>query len=98
MGKDHVLRRAGEEPIVVTRTLLPQLVPLRQMPELHAQKPCLDRVESTVVPLDVVDVLRRLAVVAQHLAMSCYMLVVRRDGAGLTARAQVLAGIEAEGC
>src|SRR5947208_6314548 len=86
----------GEELVVVTCSLSPLLVPLRQMTKLHPQETRLDGVEPAVVALEVVEVFSRLAVVAQHLAAPRELLVVGRDGARLAARAQILPRIEAE--
>src|SRR5438477_281367 len=67
------------------------------MPELRAQDPGLNGIEPTVVALDVVKVLCRLAVVAEQPTLACELRVVGRDGPRLAACAEVLAGIEAEG-
>ena len=56
----------------------------------------LDRVEPAVVALEVVGVLRRLAVVAEHPARLGELVVVGGDGARLAAGAEVLRGVEAE--
>src|SRR5262249_21325624 len=53
---------------VGARVLAPKLVPAREMAELHRENPRLDGVESAVVALELVGVLRRLAVVAEHAA------------------------------
>src|SRR5207244_13383831 len=65
-------------------------VPLPQALELDGQDPCLDRVESAIVPLDVVDVFPRLAMISQHLAVPRQSLVVGGDGSRLSAGAPSL--------
>src|SRR2546425_7507619 len=63
MGSDDSV--GSRQKLIVAACPLPALlVPLRQMTKLHPQDTCLDGVEPAVVPLDVVEVLPRLAVVA----------------------------------
>src|SRR2546422_11353262 len=62
--KDDRPLGVGEELVVAACPLPALLVPLRQMTKLHPQDTCLDGIEPAVVPLGVVEVLPRLAVVA----------------------------------
>src|SRR5439155_18253994 len=98
MRKNHGRVGGSEGLVVPARTLPPMAVPFRQMAKLRTQYTRLDSVEPAVVPLDVVEVFPRLAVVAQHLAAPRQSLVVGRDGSRLAASTQILAGIEAERC
>src|SRR2546425_3996933 len=66
------------------------------MLELDAQNPCLDGVEPTVVPLDIVTILLGLAVVPQHTDQARERFVVCGHGTRLPAGAQILPWIEAE--
>src|SRR5438309_6263540 len=60
----------GEELVVGARPFSALLVPLRQVTKLHAQHTGLYGVEPAVVPLEVVEVLSRLTMVAEHSAAS----------------------------
>src|SRR5207247_8696999 len=88
--------RRSKELAVAPGNLATFCVPLPQALELDGQDPCLDRVESAIVPLDVVNVFPRLAMISQHLAVPRQSLVVGGDGSRLSAGAQILTGIEAE--
>src|SRR5207248_3387713 len=88
-GVEHFLVLAG--------SLAALLVPVRQMMELDAEDSGLDGIQSSVVPLEIVKVLLRLAVIAQHPALLRDALVVGRDRSRLAAGAQILARIKAEG-
>src|SRR5687768_1034833 len=84
----------AQQLVVMARAVPALFGPEAEPPQLHAEDPRLDRVEPAVVPLHLVDVLPGLAVVAQHAAAPGQLLVVGRDGAGLAAGTEVLAGIE----
>src|SRR5437867_554620 len=94
--KDDRLLGVGEEPVVAACPLPAMFVPLRQMTKLHPQDASLDGVEPAVVPLDVVEVFPRLAVIAEHLAAPRQLLVVGGDRSRLSTGAQVFSRIEAE--
>src|SRR5207244_13288011 len=81
VGKDDGRFGAPEQLVVAVCPLSALLVALRQMRKLDAQDTCLDGVEPSVVPLDVVEVLHRLAVIAQHPAASRQRLIVGGHGA-----------------
>src|SRR3954471_5490617 len=98
-GRDlrkHDGAAVGELLAIGLRVLPPLLVPGPEMTKLDPQHTSLNGVEPAVVPLHAVDVLLRLAMVAQHLATPGDPLVVCRDRACLAARSEVLAGIKTE--
>ena len=71
-------------------------VPFVQMAELDSEEGCLDRMQTAVVTLEVVVVLLRLAMLAQHLDRLRRLVVARRHGAAFAARTEVFARIETE--
>ena len=72
-------------------------VPDVEVAQLVEKDGCLDRVEARGEAFEVVAVLGALAVLAQRDHLIREVLVVRDERAGVAHRAQVLAGIEAEG-
>jgi hypothetical protein len=96
VGNDDRSCGVGEELIVSQGELPPLLVPLCQVAKLHAQEPRLDGVEPAVVALEIVEILRRLPVVAQHLATPRHRVVIGGDRPRLAAGPQILSRIEAE--
>src|SRR3954468_13526219 len=75
------------------------VIPLVEMAEIRQEHDRLDRVEPGRVALDLVLVLRTLAVLAKRANLRRHLLVVRRQRAGVTERTEVLARIKAEcGC
>ena len=94
------LRRDDDavEQLRVRRSVTPpQLVPVVEPPELHAQHRGLERVEPFVAADRDVLVLAALPEVAEHANRRVELLVVRGHGAGVAVRAEILARIEAEG-
>src|SRR5260370_6723743 len=90
---------AGEEFGVTSGALAALLIPARKMTQFHAENTRLYRVEPSVISFDIVEVLFRLPVVAQHPDLASQGIIVRCDGAGLSAGAEILARIKAEcGC
>ena len=96
-ARDHAfVAGAGKQGTVGVRHLAALVVPLCQVPKLDAQHTGLDRIEPAVEPLDVVVVLLRLPVVAEHSALVGHPVIIGGDCSGLAARTQVLPGIKAE--
>jgi hypothetical protein len=60
------------------------------------QESSLQGIQPSVIAFDVVVILLRLAVIAQHLDFLSKIFIVRRNRSGFPACAQVLAGIEAK--
>src|SRR3989442_484606 len=56
----------AEQFIITACSVSALLIPLTQMAKLHTQEARLDGVEPAIIPLDVVKVLPRLAMVAEH--------------------------------
>src|SRR6266404_8180451 len=74
----------------------PRFRPARQMLQLDAQEGALNGIQPSVVAFDIVVILARLAMIPQHSRGAGQLVVVRRDGASLAARSQILAGIKTE--
>src|SRR6185295_19868708 len=66
------------------------------MPELSPQKTSLNGIKPAIVAFNVVIVLLRLPVITQQPAGVSQIFIIGCNSAGLSACAQVLAGIEAE--
>ena len=88
---------ASEKFVVVFRDFAALPIPLFQITKLHREESGLDRIQPSVVALNVVIVLLRLAVVAEHANFLRQLRVVSCYGSGFAASTQVLAGIKAEG-
>ena len=73
--------------LVVNARMLPSLVvPTREVEEFRPQKSGLNGVQAAIVAFDIVEILPRLAMVAQHPTSRRDSLVVRCDSARLAAR------------
>src|SRR6266849_4668856 len=90
------IARSFEQAIVLSCPRAALLIPLRQVRELHMEKSSLDGVETPVITLNLVVVLLRLSVVADHPNLGRKICVIRGDSSSFSARAQVFPGIEAE--
>src|SRR5580704_14204646 len=84
---------AGQQLVVSLGRFLAPPVAVRQSAQLHAQDSRLDRVQPAVVSLDVMVILLRLPMVAQHANFPRNLGVIGGYRAGLAARSQILAGI-----
>src|SRR6266481_4581559 len=73
-----------------------RFVPFRKMPQLHRQPAGLYGVQATIIPFDVVVILLRLTVIANHFHASCHGFIVRGYRTRFTASTQILSRIEAE--
>src|SRR5437899_12219476 len=94
--KDDRPLGVGEELVVATCPILALRVPPREVTELHSQDARLDGVKPAVVPLDVVEVFPRLAVIAKHLAALRQSLVVSGKCDRFPPGVQIPDGIEAD--
>src|SRR4051812_29727001 len=100
----HVLRprRLGRKLDAVKRLGVPlrhattPFVPRVEVTQLHPQCRGLKRVEPLVPSLDDVDAFSLLPEAAAEPDARCELLVVRRDSAAVSERAEVLARVEAE--
>src|SRR5580700_3687341 len=66
------------------------------MAKFDSEKTGLHGVEAAVVALDVVVILFRLAMLAQHAHLASHFFVIRGRGAAFSTGAKILTGIEAE--
>src|SRR5579862_305175 len=66
------------------------------MTQFHAEPSRLDRIETAVIALDVVIILLRLAVIANHLHPLGHFFIVGDCGARFSARSKILARVETE--
>src|SRR5437879_3884163 len=71
-------------------------VPIWQEFEFGLQDTRLDRIEPAIVSFDLVAILLRLAMVAQHTNLFCKGCIVGGNRAGFSTCAEILARIEAE--
>src|SRR5215469_14693427 len=74
------------------------LIPRGKVLELHPKEARLKRVESSIVALNVVIILFRLPVVANHFALAGNRFIVRGNRASFAARTEILARIESKRC
>src|SRR5213078_227871 len=70
--------------------------PRIEVAQLHAQQPRLNRIETAIVPLEIVVVLLHLPVIPQHSHGPRDRRIVGCHGTAFPARAEVLARVEAE--
>src|SRR5579885_367289 len=88
----------AKEPVVGACSVVAKTVPFGEIPKLGGKDSCLEGVEPAVVAFDGVVILFCLTVVAKHTDLRGNGFRTRRNGARIAARAEIFAGIEAEGC
>src|SRR5439155_8656405 len=85
-----------EQLVVVFGAEPAPFIPERKMSELDVENARLEYIQSTIIPLDRVMILPRLAMVPQHSNFTCHRFVIRGHRASLAASTQIFPGIEAE--
>src|SRR5262245_30992467 len=95
--RSHQFRpRIRQEIVVPQRRSSTLSIPTVEVPKLDSEKTCLDGVKAPVVTLEIVDILLRLPVIADHPYHARDIFIVSGDGARLAACPQVLPRIKAE--
>src|ERR1700741_727528 len=82
--------------MIAMRQRSARIVPVRKVPKLYGQPSGLDGIESTVVALNIVVILLRLAVIANHLHALSHLFIIGRDGATFAAGTKILSRIKTE--
>ena len=93
---DNTVNR-GEHLVVSLRGLPALAIPVRQVAQLDTQHSGLDGIEPTIVPFEIMVILFRLAVVAQHADFARNFFIVRCHRSSFSAGAQILSWIKTEG-
>jgi hypothetical protein len=88
--------RTGQQSIVGFSCSTPFLVPLLHRSQFDLQESGLHRVHASVVTFDQMVILLSLAVLTDDPDLFRQILVIGRDGSGLSAGAEILRGIKAE--
>src|SRR5688572_30761504 len=96
-GWEEQIADADQRLAVEPRRRTPLRVPLLEVRQLVQERDRLDRVEARRPPRNLVAVLLPLSVLAKRDDAIGELVVVCRERAGVADRAEVLAGVEAEG-
>src|ERR1700730_11192732 len=97
VDRAHGLRAKGSDDtvqgckglVIALRGLLPLAVPIRETPKFGCEKTSLQGIEPPVVTFDLMIILLRLPMVAEHAHGPSRSFVVSGHRAGLSARSQV---------
>src|SRR6516164_3258512 len=73
-----------------------RFVPIGKVAQFDGQPASLNGIQSTVVTFEIVVILLRLAVIADHLHAQSHGFIVCGNGSGLTASPEILSWVEAE--
>ncbi len=88
--------RLSEQLVVPSRSLTALRVPVAEVFEFCSEKTRLDRIQPSVVALEVVLILLCLSVISELARDLRQVFVIRRDRTGFAAGTQVLARVKAE--
>src|ERR1700674_275269 len=94
--EDYRILHLCKQLMVAVGKITPRFMPFGKVAKFHREPSRLNGVQPTIVAFDIVVILFRLAVVADHLHPLRHSLIVCRDSSALATGSQILAGIKTE--